>query len=97
VPGGVAADGGLALRGPRAGAELCVAAVGFDLVLAGHGTPPATGYGAVGAREKELGLAHHPWACLAAGTHFRLVDDQPGNQLSVGCGLREHYMLRATR
>lgn len=44
-----------------------------------------------------MGLAHHPWACLAAGTHVRLVNDQPGNQLSVGCGLREHYMLRATR
>jgi hypothetical protein len=53
--------------------------------------------GLVGRGEKELGLAHHPWACLAAGTHVRLVNDQPGNQLSVGCGLREHYMLRATR
>ena len=43
MPDGVAADGGLALRGLKAGAELCVAAVGFELLLAGHGTPPATG------------------------------------------------------
>jgi len=44
-----------------------------------------------------LGLAHHSCACLAARTHLRLVSDQPANQLSVGRGLREHYMLRATR
>jgi hypothetical protein len=40
---GVAADGGFALPGSGTGLELGTASVGFDLLLAGHGTPPATG------------------------------------------------------
>jgi len=40
---GVAADGGFALWGFGAGTALGVAAVGFDLLLRGHETLPATG------------------------------------------------------
>jgi len=43
VAGGVAADGGLAFGGFGAGAALGIAAVGLDLLVAGHDTPPATG------------------------------------------------------
>ncbi len=43
VAGGIAADGSLAFRGLGAAAAAGIAAVGFDLLLAGHGTPPATG------------------------------------------------------
>ena len=45
---GVAADGSLAFGGFGARAAAGAAAVGFDLLVAGHGTPPATGQGGGG-------------------------------------------------